>query len=584
MDVIHNTSHSKPKTIAIVGGGATMVYLIKHLVLLKASTLSITVFTADSRPGIGMPYGREWVGSEHLTNIACEEIPDLLDTPNHWLAQQNDSWLEARDIKRDTIGPAYLPTRLVLGEYLEDQFNKLKVIARQAGVNITIRKAVNVDDVLFLGQAQRVLIRYARPFSEVIEAEEFDHVVIATGHEWPDASESCFFESPWPISQLKNIINCPVGILGSSLSAVDACLTLALQNGAFFRDYTGALKFTVREGCDLFKLHLHSRRGLLPSLRFHFEHPRLELYQYISRDQIFQHIQEGGGQLSLDYMFGFVMEAFKEKAPTLYVDVSGMDLEGFVEYVYSQRIHDRPFDFLRCEIQASYGSLHNKNPIYWKEIVDDIVYTISFYAKYFDQKDMLRMREVLMPLVSHIVAFLPMQSGEQLLALYDAGHIESIALGFDYSLMFDEKENYTSIVYSDVSTGCRKEVGYAAFIDCRGQRKMPFEAFPFCSLVECGVVTPARLKATNKAQVSIKALPSGLGVMGSVSAADIQLGPLEGVAVDDQFRPLDDCGAANSCISILAAPHIAGLYPYYAGLPFCNDSAKIVTRSILGIK
>ena len=63
----------------------------------------------------------------------------------------------------------------------------------------------------------------------------FDHVVMATGHDWPETTEikPGFFMSPWPALALKKISACSVGILGTSLSAIDALITVSTAHGVF---------------------------------------------------------------------------------------------------------------------------------------------------------------------------------------------------------------------------------------------------------------------------------------------------------------------------------------------------------------
>ena len=55
---------------------------------------------------------------------------------------------------------------------------------------------------------------------------EFDHVVMATGHDWPENTETSpgYFSSPWPEAAIKRIGPVNVGVLGTSLSGIDGRL------------------------------------------------------------------------------------------------------------------------------------------------------------------------------------------------------------------------------------------------------------------------------------------------------------------------------------------------------------------------
>ena len=52
----------KPKNIAVVGGGATAVYLLYHLVQNGIPGTTVNVVDTAERPGLGMPYSTAWVG------------------------------------------------------------------------------------------------------------------------------------------------------------------------------------------------------------------------------------------------------------------------------------------------------------------------------------------------------------------------------------------------------------------------------------------------------------------------------------------------------------------------------------------
>ena len=80
----------------------------------------------------------------------------------------------------------------------------------------------------------------------------FDHVVMATGHNWPDRTEvkPGYFISPWPAGDLKTIKPAPVGILGTSLSAIDALMTVSTAHGVFYRDAAGQLQYAPSAGAQ----------------------------------------------------------------------------------------------------------------------------------------------------------------------------------------------------------------------------------------------------------------------------------------------------------------------------------------------
>ncbi|ANP91654.1 MULTISPECIES: FAD/NAD(P)-binding protein [Rhizobium] len=555
--------------IAIIGGGPTALYFLKHVVDAPLENTVLTFFSSAEQLGPGMPYSPSWVAKEHLANIACEEIPDLEQSPHEWLASQPDGWLADHNIRRAQIGPSFIPTRWVLGEYLNAQFTALAARAASHGIAVQYLNTVKVKDIEAIGDR-----RFGVIFEGVggFDAQrlDFDKVVIATGHEWPSDPQpnTKFLTSPWPISRLTSTLAKSVGIIGSSLSAVDVCLTIARMNGEFIRDFDGRLEYVPDVLSRDLKIVLHSRRGLLPSLRFHFEYPRIQVHQYISEDEIRDHIAGNGGFLSLDFIFErSLKQAVAQKSVSLYAQIAHMDLEQFIGFMYERRQHHDQFGFLRQEYTTSFASLRNREPIFWKEILDDVAYTLNFYAKYLNKVDFDRTRNWLMPLVSHVVAFLPQQSCEQLLALNDAGHLTQATISGDWSTT-EDGGHQISLSYIDPDTEAKISLNYDLIVDCRGQRPAAFEKFPFPSLARQGTVSPAKIGASRLTQ----------GRSGQENAL------VGGVDVDDRFHTIGEGGEVNKSLFVLAAPHIHGLYPYHSGLPFCNEATKIVARALFDTK
>lgn len=88
--------------------------------------------------------------------------------------------------------------------------------------------------------------------------ERFDLAVIATGHVWPEEEEAtrAYFPSPWSGLMDARIRPCRVGIMGTSLSGLDAAMAVVMQHGEF-RDGT----FLLDKGSEALKIVLMSRPG-----------------------------------------------------------------------------------------------------------------------------------------------------------------------------------------------------------------------------------------------------------------------------------------------------------------------------------
>jgi uncharacterized NAD(P)/FAD-binding protein YdhS len=79
------------------------------------------------------------------------------------------------------------------------------------------------------------MVLTVRARSGMLSEARFDHVVLATGHQWPEDPQvrPGYYLSPWPASALAGIAPTRIGIRGTSLSAIDAAVALAVSHGKF---------------------------------------------------------------------------------------------------------------------------------------------------------------------------------------------------------------------------------------------------------------------------------------------------------------------------------------------------------------
>lgn len=566
------------KNIAIIGGGASALFLLKSFVDMQDSTYTLDIFDEGENFGMGMPYSLSWANSEHKVNFAFQEFPVPLEEPEEWLMRQSDSFLHHHDISRKEIGPLYIPSRIVTGLYFESQFYSLLDKARKIGLTVNIHTNCRIIDMRDVAKDNTVQVKL-----ENGTWLNFTIVVIATGHTWPLVNERIikgYYDSPFPLHKLNKTFNHSVGLMGSSLSAVDAIRTLSRNHGKFIKLENGNVEYVPKEGTENFKIVMHSRRGFLPSIRFYFEHPKLKQYLYISKEEIVSHIESNNGYLSLDFIFEkSYKDVIAESDPSLYEIIKNMRVEEFADFYY-ERIHRKSsFKHFQEELEIGKKSEENKIPIVWREAIDDMFYTLNFHAKSLSAEDTIRMRKYLMPLAYHDGAFLPFDSCEELIALHNAGKLKQIAVGYDSYIQTSPQECGATFHYKD-SKGKLLKVRYDTFIECGGQRQLAFNAFPFKTLVNQRVVSQARVQFLSSEQV-LKAkdnLPTGCFI--DKIDNNYFLG-LPGVAFNDDFQVIDTRGKVNPRIYIIANAFIKGMNPDFSGTPFCKDSAKMVMNSIL---
>ncbi len=254
-------------SIAFVGAGPTTIYTLHALLNQTTQHFELAIYEEQPTAGRGTPYRPGWNDPAMLSNIASIEIPPLEQTLLEWLEAQEPSRLVGLGIDPDEIGERTFYPRLALGEFFYDQFQALLDRARAQGVAVDVRTRCRVVDAVSDRDAMVLTIR-AR--SGETSERRFDHVVLATGHQWPEDPQvrPGYFLSPWPATALAAIPPCKVGIRGTSLSAIDAGVALAVTHGEFVEDADGALTYEAATGSDAFHMTMMSRKGLLPEADF----------------------------------------------------------------------------------------------------------------------------------------------------------------------------------------------------------------------------------------------------------------------------------------------------------------------------
>lgn len=563
--------------IAIVGGGMTATYLLKHFIESSDRNIALTIIEKGPDVGPGMAYGRRWVNREHLANSGSQEIPDLEMALHEWLRDKSDDWLVRHGIDRAEIRNTSIYPRVVLGAYFTDQFRKLLKNAEQRGIEVTVQPNTEVKNIKDIPDQGQVMVSVEKDGKSA--QQPYDKVIIATGHVWPDRKTiNGFYDSPWPIEKLSKPLNHPTAVIGTSLSAVDTVLTLADKHGRFERDASGVLTYVPNEGTERFVVTMFSRKGLLPDLRCHFQYPEHDIYRYVKSGEIEEHRQQNGGHVSIDFFFKRYKDAVEKVDRDFYERIKYFDLKDFINFVVRERQSLPPFEWLEKEYGAATRSMAEKAPIFWKEILDDVTYTLSFYAKYMTAEDMIEFKRDLMPLASYVIAFMPLESAEKLMALHKAKKLDLVAIGPEWSLSTSESEPGATLRYR--KGGKQAEEHFNTVIRATGQQDVSVERFPFPGLVEQGVVQAAcvKFKDPDKGRKEMTETKSGEPAMVKEEGGDYYFYQ-GGIAVDDQFHMVGKDGV-NPNIFDLAMPHLLGCYPYTQSLPFCNHAAEIVVSEI----
>ncbi|QIL41105.1 hypothetical protein G7074_18635 [Pedobacter sp. HDW13] len=563
------------KRIAIIGGGPSALFMYKRLVESKRKDLQIDIFERKDYLGAGMPYSTEGANNEHITNVSDNEIPVIFNSIAEWVKTAPKPLLKKFDIDPQKFNEYKVLPRLFFGEYLIAQFELLRSFATKKGIITKVHLNTVVEDVIDHPRKKEVVVKLQEG-----GWFEFDSLIICTGHNWPKKYEGKiegYFDSPYPPQKMLLKLNHPVGLMGSSLTAIDAVRTLAKANGKFINAKDGKLSYELNKDSEGFKLIMHSRNGLLPAIRFHLEDPHLGKGETLLKTEIQEHIKANDGFVSLDFLFEQNFKArFIKEDPGFYKKIKDLTLEEFVANMMASREKKEPFELFKQEYIEAEKSIRKKKSVYWKEALAILSFTMNYPAKYLSAEDMERLQKVLMPLISIVIAFVPQSSCRILFALHDAGILEIIEVGDDSEVKPIKKGGANYHYYNSQNKKVVRH--FETFVDCVGQPHLSFKDFPFKSLVKKGKISQARL-AFKSAEVGQETKQGGNKQVRIVEGKYFLNVP--GSTINDYFQVVDKKGNSNDRVYLMAVPYMGGYNPDYSGLDFCEAASTIVTQQIL---
>jgi uncharacterized NAD(P)/FAD-binding protein YdhS len=539
--------------IAIVGSGPTCIYTLKGLIEAEVPIV-ITIFETHRDPGKGTPYYPATNDRAMLANIASVELPPITETLVQWLHRQSDQALQELGTTRDLIAEREFYPRILIGEYLHDQFWKLIKVGIDRGHAIDVKAKTKVVDVRMLERS--IELDYSSGEDDRKTAQ-FDHVVLATGHSWPDKTETSpgYFVSPWPASGLDTIGNCPVAVLGTSLSGIDAVVSVATSHGTFLLDAAEQLQYHVNPEHADFSLTMMSRKGLLPEADFYCAYPYAPLE--ICNDDAVGALVAAGPAGLLDKTF----ELFKSELALADPDyasrigLSTATVETLAEKYFSEREATDPFVWAAMNLAEAEQNRRLKHTVGWRYAILRMHEVVARIVPHLDETDLKRFHQHFKTVFVDDYATVPHQSIKRLLALHQAGRLSVRSLGEDYDISLNQGAPGVTVV----SEG--DETVYDAFIDATGQHALSARDLPFPSLH--GVVKAA--------------LTPSSGALEELEGQGVRTG---GVDLDDQFRPRIADSLCNRlyCVAISFLLH---KLPFVQGITSSRELGDVVSQAIL---
>jgi uncharacterized NAD(P)/FAD-binding protein YdhS len=572
--------------LAIIGSGASAIYLLKHLLdqapLLRRHLRDISIFEKSSIMGMGMPYSPKTTDVFNMSNISSEELPELPVTLGDWLRSLEPAVLKELNLDGVPISDSEVYSRLALGRYLHAQYQTLIARLEDCGIEVLEYPGCEIVDVQDQPTGDGVVLTTSQAVMHV-----FDRVIISTGHCWAneDKPEWGYFASPWPIAKLLpregEHHNHAIGTLGASLSAFDVISSLAHRHGDFVLQKKGKMIFRPHPGTENFKIIMHASHGLLPHLQFDQEEPFRKIYRHVDREGILSLLDEQGF-LRIETFFDQVCRpalrlAFEKDAmPELVasLDDPQFGLVEFVEKMTDKHDYANAFEGMEHEMAEARNSVLNHKPVHWKEVIDDLMYTLNFHAELMPAEDHLLLHSKVMPFLMNVIAAMPLPSGNTILALYEAGNLDMVTGKVKIADKQTEKGMTTIIVEHE---GKESSVSYRMFIDCSGQKPVELEDYPFPSLVKNGSVRKARAPFSGS-KAAVETVPKGERDHLFKDEGEVFY-HIGGIDIDGTYRIIGSDGDPNPRIYDISFPHTSGIRPYSYGLQACSDTSAILVRA-----
>lgn len=540
-------------SIAFVGAGPTTLYALKALLRAPLRGVGVTVFEAEAEPGVGSPYRADWNGPSMLSNIASAEIPPVMETLLAWLQGRSDAELRDLGVEAAGLSDRTFVPRLALGRYFHDQFELVVDQLRSAGACVDVGAGRRVEDVAIRGEG--VELRWSGATGA--ETGRFDHVVLATGHQWPSKQEPRpgYFTSPWPAATLAALPPTEVGVRGSSLTAIDVAIAVAGAHGAFRRGADGRVEYEPAAGAEGLRITLMSRKGLLPEADFYFPLPHPPLT--ICTPQAIAQLIEAGGVDLLDRAFDLFRREMAAVDPA-YAAAVGLDrrgLEDFGEAYFSDRMAADPFVWADANLAEAQANHRARFTVPWRDALLRLHEVMASITPHLDKVQFDRFSRNLKPVFVDAYGAAPHESVERILALHRAGKLRVVALGDDHTIDTRPPEGGARMTRSGISQS------FPVFIEATGQRILGAIQFPFLSLIEQGVVRDA-------------------GAAQDAESDEVE--GARGVDMDDHFSLVAD-GLPPDRLFCLSLPFILGRHPFAQGLTSSHEMGEIVGRRLASV-
>ncbi len=475
-----------------------------------------------------MPYDRRFNADYMLCNAFSREIPPPTRSLLQWLTtlppRELGSW-ELSD--HDLDARAFYP-RVLIGEYLEHEFHALCEQAEALGHHIDLHPETAVTDII--------------PSPDLIEVEththgalSFDHVIIATGHVWPQEPriDRAQLVSPWPYTAITSLPARNIGILGSSLSAIDIVMALAFTHGTF-NENGDTVTWQANPETAPLKITMLSKMGIMPEADFYYPFPYQPL-KVFTPEAVRAEMSHGSAGL-LSRLFALFRKELQVSDPDYVkrLELSAETVRVFSEAYFRSRRQLGGLEAVKKDFTRARASMRNRETIAYRYTLLRAHENFDLALRALNEDDWHEFQTFLLPVFSDCYAAVPHLSIARIIALHDSGVLHLKETGDDARFCNTDAGGV------EVSVG-EDKLSFDAMIDARGQAAAPLAELPFSRLVQSlsgdqPVTAPFALKTAN---------------------------------------------GSRSRVYCLAMPQLLERHPFSQGLVNCDENAGVVAEDLL---
>lgn len=519
------------KRIGIIGCGAMGLYTLKNLVD-SAASLEIHVFDSAEEPGKGMPYDEGMNAEFMLCNAFSREIPVLTQSLAQWLKGQSTAELGEWELRHDDIDSRAFYPRVLIGEFLAAEFEALCSVARNAGHRVHVHSGVRVDDIT-VNQESACMVYQT---DGVAEHLVLDTVIIATGHDWPSKPQidGVELQSPWPYTNITEQEPERIGILGSSLSAVDIVVTLGQTHGEFI-EHADHVSWLANEDSNALNVTMVSRNGIMPEGDFYYPFP-YEPLSCITEAAVAAEVDRGNSGL-LQRVFELLLKELDAVDPA-YLALLGKEartVDGFASAYFKDREKRGGLEAVREDLQEVRASMRRKETIAYRYALLRGHENMEIALPSLVESEWELFKQHLLPVFADCYAALPHLSIARILAMKDAGALSIVASG-DEAAFTRTASGMVQVEYNG------EQQTFDCMFDARGQSSAPLSELHFPSLVQALQDPSSPILAPYKLAFSME---------------------------------------TKASIYCLALPQVLERYPFSQGLPNCHELSRRVVADVL---